>query len=104
MDQGKDKLEYATFSLVDFDGLGKEGLIKEGAITNNKEDLKSSAIISKEFANKQKLKVGDTIEIKRSQNGKAIKEIDSNSGLQQVVVKVIVDNSNLLGSRNILID
>ncbi|CAM3021416.1 FtsX-like permease family protein [Hathewaya histolytica] len=102
--KGKDKLQSASFSLEDLDGLGKEGLIKEGAIPNNKEDLKSSAIISKEFANKQKLKVGDTIEIKKSENGKAIKEIDSNSGFQQVVVKVIVDDSNLLGSRNILID
>lgn len=97
--QGKSDVEYAGFSLVDYDGLQKEGFIPKESW-----DLKSSVVISKQFAKNEKLKVGDKIGISKIKNdGKSLEEVRDILKFDTFTVKHII-NDNLLANRMILID
>ena len=94
------ELENADYSLADL-----QPLIKESIIAEFKGDIKSSLVISKKFAVRQGLKVGDVIKIKKFENnGKSIREIDANSLLQSFKVGAIVDQTCIIGWADITID
>ncbi|WP_346887918.1 FtsX-like permease family protein [Clostridium sp. UBA1056] len=98
--KGENDVDYADFSLVDYDGLQNEGLIPK-----ENWDLKSSVIISKQFATDQKLKIGDKIEISKARNdGKSLKEVKNTLNFDTFTIKHIINDDNLLANRMILID
>lgn len=93
-------LEYVEFCFTNLNDL-----IDEKVIPDIQGNLKSNIVITKDFAKRYSLNIGDSIKIKKtSTDGKSISEIDTNSGFDTLRVGAIIDNFSVRPGAMIILD
>lgn len=82
-----DKLEYINYVYMDF-----KKMIQEKMVSNFNYNSKNGIIVTREFADKYKLAIGDKIQVKGNEGNIRISEVDKNTGFDKLKIETIVES------------